>query len=483
MFRFACLGLLFGLLSWAPSSRCYGQNPAYQNAVWQRLDDQSPLLPVSAWLQETLSDKLPDPLGSNGNSEQTKAADSKPEDRKAADSKPEEKKKEWYQKLNVRGYAQFRYNYLTQLADGSALPQHAGDSSVSDDHEFLIRRARVIFFGDIGEHLYVYMQPDFASNPDSSVINQQFTQIRDWYGDVYVDKTKIHRLRVGQSKIPYGWENLQSSQNRLYLDRNDAFNSAARNERDLGVFYYWTPEWAQDIFKFISNEGLKGSGNYGIFGFGAYNGQGGSLREHNDQLHIISRLTHLWFDRCGQLHEFGIQAYTGNYVVAGAPISPLGVGPAVQPLGTRGRPFGDQGKLDQRLGWTYIRYPQPFGFQAEYTIGRGPELNAAQTEVERGFLHGGYMMVNYRIKTETWGEFWPFARYQIYRGGYKSATNSPYSEINEWNIGLEWQIKKDFEFVTEYMITDRTNLQARSSGLSYEQFDGHVLRFQFQFNF
>ena len=53
---------------------------------------------------------------------------------------------------------------------------------------------------------------------------------------MYIDKEKVNRLRIGQSKIPYGWENLQSSQNRLPLDRDDAFNSAAKNERDLGVF-------------------------------------------------------------------------------------------------------------------------------------------------------------------------------------------------------------------------------------------------------
>jgi phosphate-selective porin len=410
------------------------------------------------------------------------SATSKPDSK--ADSKPAaDKSKEWYQKLNIRGYAQFRYNYLTHTADGSAPPNHASDASISDAQQFLVRRARVILFGDISDHLYVYMQPDFASNPDGLVSNNQFAQIRDWYGDVYLDTTKIHRFRVGQSKVPYGWENLQSSQNRLSLDRNDAFNSATRNERDLGVFYYWTPDWAQSIFKFISDEGLKGSGNYGIFGFGAYNGQGGSLREQNGEVHWISRLTHLWFDRRGQLHEFGVQAYTGRYVVLGSRISPLGIEPAIQPLGTKGQLFGEQGQLDQRLGWTYVRYPQPLGFQAEYTIGRGPELNSAQTAVERGTLHGGYWMMNYRMQTAGIGEVWPFVRYQYYRGGYKSAPNAPFSEIDEWNFGFEWQIKKDFELVTEYLITDRTNLQSFTSGRSYEQFDGHVLRFQFQFNF
>lgn len=464
--------------NWQQIQHSFGDQPKTA-AGWSRFfQDDSP---------QDAAESIPRPEKSlelsKLNGSLTGAESEKPKDAKRLeDSLAEKPPKEWYQKLNVRGYAQFRYNYLTTLADGSAPQHHAGDASISDTQQFLIRRARVILFGDVGEHLYIYFQPDFASNPDGLVSNNQFTQIRDWYGDVYWDTTKVHRFRVGQSKIPYGWENMQSSQNRLYLDRNDAFNSAARNERDLGVFYYWTPEWAQSIFQFISDENLKGSGNYGIFGFGAYNGQGGSLREQNDELHIISRLTYPWFDRNGQLHELGIQGYTGRYVVLGTRISPLGIGPAIQPLGTRGQ-SGDQGQLDQRLGWTYIRYPQPLGFQAEYTIGRGPELNAAQTAVERGNLHGGYWMLNYRWITGDRGEVFPFIRYQYYRGGYKSAVNAPFSKINEWNIGVEWQIKRDFELVTEYMITDRTNLRSQTEGRSYDQFEGQVLRFQFQVNF
>ena len=47
----------------------------------------------------------------------------------------EEKKKEWYDKVSLRGYAQFRYNYLTHLEEDSARPQYVGDSSIGDDQE------------------------------------------------------------------------------------------------------------------------------------------------------------------------------------------------------------------------------------------------------------------------------------------------------------------------------------------------------------
>lgn len=400
------------------------------------------------------------------------------------DFKEAEEEAQWYDKIQLRGYAQFRYNHVTHFDPGSAPAQHPADASVEDDQELFIRRARLTFYGDISDHLYLYAQPEFVANTDGSTDNIHFAQLRDWYGDIYIDKTKIHRIRVGLSKVPYGWENLQSSATRLPLDRGDAFNSATRNERDLGIYYYWTPEPVQELFKYIQDENLKGSGNYGVFGFGAYNGQGGSLRELNDELHLITRVALPYQLDNGQIIESGIQAYTGRYVVGSAAIAPLGVGPASVPTGTRNNPDGaDEGLLDQRLGVNFVYYPQPLGLYTEWTVGRGPELNAEQTAVERESLQGGQVQLYYRYVSQCHGEFWPFARWQYYQGGYKYAANSPAAEINEWSLGLEWQIRKEMEFVTEYLITDRTNLRAFSTGESYNQFVGDVLRFQFQLNF
>jgi hypothetical protein len=402
---------------------------------------------------------------------------------------PEEKKeKKWYEKYGFRGYAQFRINTTTHHEDGTATAQHAGDSSVGNNQSFLIRRARVIWSADISDHLYVYLQPDFAATPPGSTDANNFVQIRDWYGDVYLDTDKVCRFRVGQSKVPYGWENLQSSSNRVPLDRNDAFNSATRNERDLGVFFYWTPKEAQELFEKIADEGLKHSGNYGVFGIGAYNGQGGSFREENDNVHLVARLTWPWEFENGQIVEAGIQGFTGEYVVIGAPIRPLGMGGAdMIPANTR-QTGGDQGLLDQRLGWTWVYYPQPLGFQAEWTIGRGPALNDAQTAVERSDVHGGYLMALYKLDTKECGTWFPFCRWQYFHGGYRSARNAPYSYINEWEFGAEWQIRKEMELSLTYLITDRTNLDAISSSAamsdkSYRQFEGQVLRAQFQINY
>ncbi len=421
--------------------------------------------------------------------EEKKEEDNDEKKEEAKKDKEEEKKaeepaeKKWYDKLSIRGYAQFRINETLDVEPDSAPAQHVGDRSVGDNQSFLIRRARLILSGDVSDHMYVYLQPDFASSVPGSNDATYFAQIRDWYADCYVDTEKVYRFRVGQSKVPFGWENMQSSSNRLPLDRNDALNSAVRNERDLGVFFYWTPDWAQDFFKEVLDQGLKGSGNYGVFGIGAYNGQGGSLLEQNDNLHLVARLTVPYvFENCQRM-EVGVQAYTGEYAVLSSPISPLGVGPAVRPAGTL--ETGERNILDERIAATFVWYPQPFGFQTEWNVGRGPGLNDAQTEVVDRSLSGGYVMTMYQYETACHGTLFPFLRYNHFRGGYKPERNAPYCSIDEWEAGVEWQLNKQMEFTAIYTITDRTNTTAIGTAdvESYRQFEGQLARFQFQVNY
>jgi hypothetical protein len=391
--------------------------------------------------------------------------------------------KKWYDRYSLRGYTQFRINQSIWEDDDSALPHHVGDRSVSPNQNFLVRRARLVLAGDVSEHMYIYFQPDFAVTTPGSPDSTHFMQVRDWYTDLYLDTDKVFRFRLGQSKVPYGWENLQSSSNRIPLDRNDGFNSAVRNERDLGLFFYWTPEFAQDFFKEVLDRGLKGSGNYGVFGIGAYNGQGGSFVEQNDNLHMVGRLTLplCLFD--GQLFEIGAQAYTGKYAVLSSSIWRPIDGQVRAPAGTL--PSNAAGILDQRVGGTFIWYPQPIGFQAEWNVGRGPSLNDDQTEVVDRPLKGGYVMALLRLEDLWGGDLFPFVRWGYYQGGYKPERNAPYSHIDEWELGCEWQINPQMELTAVYTITDRTNTTAinRLGVESYGQYDGQLLRFQFQINY
>ncbi len=406
-------------------------------------------------------------------------------EQKDVDPKPTPaKEKSWFEKYSLRGYAQFRFNEVLREDAFGAPAQTVGDRSIGENQSYFIRRARLILAADVTENLYVYLQPDFAVTPPGSPDGTNFVQIRDWYGDIYLTKDKVHRLRAGASKVPYGFENLQSSSNRLPLDRSDSLNSAVRNERDLGIFYYFTPEPAQAFFKSVLDEGLKGSGNYGLFGIGAYAGQGGSLQELNDNLHLVSRLAIPWTLDSGQHLEFGVQGYIGEFVVLSSPISPLGVGPAVRPLGTL-ETGNARGIYEDRWAGSFVWYPQPWGFQAEWNVGSGPALNPDQTEVLRRHLKGGYVMTMYQIKTCDHGTWFPFYRYTFYEGGYKNERNAPFVTISEHELGVEWQFGKGVELTTSYLITDRTNTRAIATPgeSSYGQFRGDVLRFQLQLNY
>lgn len=390
----------------------------------------------------------------------------------------------WYEKYSIRGYSQFRLNEVTSLSPKSAPAQMIGDRSVGTNQNFLLRRARLILQGDISKHVYFYIQPDFANTPPGSTDATFFVQLRDWYTDVYVEPDQVNRFRIGLSKVPYGWENMQSSSNRICLDRNEAFNSAVRNERDLGVFYYWTPVYAQKVFRYVLAEGLKGSGNYGVLGLGVYNGQGGSFVEQNENVHVVGRVTWPFVFDNGQIVETSVQGYTGKYTVLGSAIRPLGRGASTVPLNTLDR-NGRAGIREKRVGGTFILYPQPIGFQSEWQVGEGPGLSPNQTRVEERALYGGYAMLLAKCDTNTCGIWYPFIKWQYYKGGVKADRNAPYAHINETEIGAEWQIWPAAELTVQYTITDRTNTTAvdRVGTIPYQQFVGQLLRFQFQMNY
>ena len=176
--------------------------------------------------------------------------------------------KQWFESIQLRGYLQVRYNRL--LETNPLLKCDQCDKSWGENGGFFIRRARLIFSGQVNDRVYFYIQPDLASSPSSTAGN--FAQLRDAYADIGLSANNEYRVRLGQSKIPFGFENMQSSQNRLPLDRNDALNSSVSNERDLGAFFYWAPAKTRKLFSSLVSDGLKGSGDYGVFAFGLYNG-------------------------------------------------------------------------------------------------------------------------------------------------------------------------------------------------------------------
>lgn len=369
-------------------------------------------------------------------------------------------KKKWFETINIRGYAQVRYNKLLETNPDLGCEQC--DKSWGGNNSFFIRRGRIIFSGNAHDRVYFYIQPDFASSAGTT--NMVF-QIRDAYFDLALDKDKEYRLRIGQSKVPYGFENIQSSQNRLTLDRNDALNSAVSNERDLGVFFYWATKSKRELFKKLIDDGLKGSGDYGIFGFGIYNGQTANRTEANNNQHIATRFSYPFEFKNGQIFEAGVQAYKGKYVIQSKT-----TGVATN--------FNSE-YIDERIAASLILYPKPFGLQAEYNIGTGPEFNKTTYSIDQKKLSGGYIQATYNLKIDN-NQFFPFVKYQYYTGGKKHELDARSYKVNDLEIGVEWQPIKNFELVADYTISNRRYEDAILLNNSQA---GSLLRLQAQFNF
>lgn len=368
----------------------------------------------------------------------------------------------WYESISIRGYSQIRYNRL--LETNPNLNCEQCDRSWGDNGGFFMRRMRVIFFGQIGPKVYFYVQPDFASSPSSDRLH--FGQIRDAYFDIGLDDDNEFRLRIGQSKVPYGFENMQSSQNRIPLDRNDALNSAVANERDIGVFFYWAPKEKRKLFSSLVSEGLKGSGDYGMFAFGLYNGQTANSPELNNKLHAVTRFSYPML-LGNQILEMGIQAYKGQFVI---PRSNLSAGVKYKP---------DLNYTDERLAASVTLYPKPFGIQAEYNVGRGPAFNKQTDSIEVQSLNGGYITISY-LKKFSKQTFIPFIRYQQYNGGKKHERDARNYNVRELEFGAEWQINKNFELVVNYTLSNR---RYEDYILQNNLQKGNLLRIQAQVNF
>jgi hypothetical protein len=388
--------------------------------------------------------------------------------------------------FKLRGYVQARHSTIVSGDKAIDLwtDRSVGDSnSLSNNVDnFLIRRGRLVFSGDVGDRFSYYIQPDFASSAGTT---GNILQLRDAYGDIAVDKQKVHRFRVGQSKVPYGFENLQSSQNRLTLDRADAMNSAVRDERDTGVFYYYTPVETQELFSEISKAGLKHSGNYGMFGFGVYNGQGPNRRDTNDGLHTVARFTYPIKAGSGQFYEFGVQGYSGKFVPTRGAFRASSTGGSVNIANPESDPRLRDGFDDQRVGISAVMYPQPFGLQAEWNWGKSPGLEKDTLMIDERNVHGGYLQAMYLHKTASYGNVLPFVKWQYFDGFNKAETNAPKNEVNDWEIGVEWQLNKEVELTAVYHILDRNNLITgnRAGREDYANFTSDALRLQVQYNF
>ena len=365
----------------------------------------------------------------------------------------------WYDRISLRGYAQFRYNRFFET--NKDLNCQQCDRSIGNNGGFFLRRARLVFSGDVSNHVSIYIQPDYSS--DAAGLNH-YLQMRDAYFDLFLDEKKEHRIRLGQSKVPFGFENLQSSQNRLPLDRNDALNSAVPNERDIGVIYYYATTTARRRFRILVDSGYKGTGDYGIFGLGVMNGQTANRPEANNSMHTVARLTYPFRLANGQFVELGVSGYTGRIVLP------------TRTATVRAAPEFS----DDRMAVSFTWYAQPIGLEAEWNWGEGPEYELSTRSTELQHLRGGYVQTMYRWR---WRDqtIQPFARAQWYDGGKKVEQDARHHEVHEYEGGVEWLLSSALELTAQYTYSNRVFVDGLLTTPNRQK--GGFLRLQAQINY
>jgi hypothetical protein len=381
--------------------------------------------------------------------------------------------------MSIDGYTQVRHT--EQLNDKAYLTGGLpADRSVDANQNLVIRRGRFKISGDFGR-VFLYTQFDVAASVDSGTRGNLGYQTRDIYADIALDEAKEHRIRIGVSKVPYGWVNLQSSQNRLQMERPEALNSAVEGERDQGIYYMYANTEDRALFKSLVKDGYKGSGDYGVFTAGFYSGAGLNRADNNGEVHSVIRLSKPWVSASGQMYEAGIGGYAGRFKVTtgAAAIDATAMENAVKNQADK-RNFND-GFVDRRAAATFIMYPQPWGIEAEWTAGQGPQMNDARNNINVESLHGGYIMVNYRHKYGEQSEFLPYVRWNYFDGARKFGTNATKMVVNEIDLGFEWQWRKEVELQLQYTLADERTNSSSSNPLIIA--GSRRLALQLQFNY
>lgn len=202
-------------------------------------------------------------------------------------------------------------------------------------------------------------------------------------------------------------------------------------------------------------------GNYGAFGIGVFNGQGINKTEQNRGLMKVALAT--WpFEIGDQVVEFGGSAMMND-------VQPELRSGGVSPVTYK----------DNRVGLHAMLYPKPFGIQAEWNWGKGPQYDVATQSIQTKNLQGGYVQAMMRLPTEGLGSLMPYGRWQHYRGGWKAGTNAPRLETDEFELGLEWQPWKALEITMAYARMKRAEADERRTGRA----EGNLIRTQVQWNY
>lgn len=317
------------------------------------------------------------------------------------------KRKPWYETMKIGGYTQARALYYDDYPN----PEATKGSS-----DFVVARARTVLTFQPSDFTDVYFHLDFGRGEPTVKdvwVQRLFGDDRQW------------RLRLGQQKLPFGFETAQSDADRLPFERTNLATTFFPGNRDTGlVFYYTCP---QDAALFAAGREVFGAGDYGNFALGFFNGQGAAYRtldsgarvydgaETNSNKHLALRAAKPFaLGRNGRYAEAGVSYWHGRYFSRKA-----------------------DGEFDDRLlGLHAYLSPRPWGLQAEYFTG----------ETEGGDVDAWYAMGLWR----TGRKGLLFARYEDYDGPRKGRGPGNLFDRQRWCLGYAYDLDRRTRLTLEY---------------------------------
>jgi hypothetical protein len=157
------------------------------------------------------------------------------------------------QKHKLDGYLQVRYS----------------DDDGSDSNEFLVRRARFNIRGPVSDRWSYRIEFQLDAR-EGGLDPTSKTQLRTLYADY---KTDAGTLRVGQGKVPWGYELLEDAPDLWTGERALFMDRLFPNQRDIGVRYAYRP-----------------GPNRPQFDVGIFNGTGINASDNNKKRNVMARV-------------------------------------------------------------------------------------------------------------------------------------------------------------------------------------------------
>lgn len=174
----------------------------------------------------------------------------------------------------VYGYLQLRFDH---------------DEATKGRTEFLLRRARVNVAGPIADRTSYRIEFQLDAREEKSVVPDAARGSKIQVRSAYVDqKLGTGRLRVGQAKIPFGYEVLESVPDLWTGERSVVMDALIPDQRDIGVQYRLTDR----------SERLA-------FDLGVFNGTGINRVDDNDAKDFAGRLEYDFGPASGAVSYYG----------------------------------------------------------------------------------------------------------------------------------------------------------------------------------